>query len=206
MTAPTIIPYRDWTGKKPPVRPPHRGDMSGGVVLHFAETDNSNLRTLEDCKRSMRGHRRYHQKTKGWIDIAYNWMVDPFGRIYEGRGFDDRNAANRPANGNTQSILWDGGPGDEPTPEALDAIHYQIQRCRDRGWALRVRGHAQAAGDNRSCPGPLNSHITVGRFGAPWQKPEPVPTPTKGRWLVVMKGKMVVAEFSLDDADTIRFR
>ena len=33
----------------------------------------------------LRGIQSFHQNTNGWCDIAYNFIVDRFGRIWEAR-------------------------------------------------------------------------------------------------------------------------
>lgn len=58
------------------------GTVSAGFVHH---TVNANDYTAEQVPAIMRSIYAYHTKSRGWSDIGYNYLVDRFGRIWEGR-------------------------------------------------------------------------------------------------------------------------
>jgi hypothetical protein len=53
--------------------------------VHVHHTVTRNDYTPEDVPALIRGMYRYHTKSLGWSDIAYNFLVDRFGRIWTGR-------------------------------------------------------------------------------------------------------------------------
>ncbi|MCX6400457.1 MAG: N-acetylmuramoyl-L-alanine amidase [Propionibacteriales bacterium] len=57
-------------------------EVHGGFVHH---TVNANNYTADQVPGIIRGIYNYHVKTRGWSDIGYNFLVDKFGRIWEGR-------------------------------------------------------------------------------------------------------------------------
>ena len=58
----------------------------GKVVVGFVHhTDSSNNYTSGEVPGILRGIYAYHAQTLGWGDIGYNFLVDRFGRIFEGR-------------------------------------------------------------------------------------------------------------------------
>ena len=75
----------------------------------------------------VKGIQLFHVQGNGWNDIGYNFLVDRFGTIYEGRfGGVDRNVVGAHAQGfNTGSVgiaLLGNYEGVSPTPAAQDAI------------------------------------------------------------------------------------
>jgi hypothetical protein len=58
------------------------GTINGGFVHH---TVNANEYTEAQVPAIIRSIYAYHVKSRGWSDIGYNFLVDRFGRIWEGR-------------------------------------------------------------------------------------------------------------------------
>ncbi|MDN5797140.1 MAG: cell wall-binding repeat-containing protein [Intrasporangium sp.] len=61
---------------------PSYGRVEAAFVHHTAGT---NSYTRDDVPGIIRGIYAYHVKSHGWRDIGYNFLVDKFGRIWEGR-------------------------------------------------------------------------------------------------------------------------
>jgi hypothetical protein len=82
---PMIVPRAGWGADekivraKPSVAPADRL----AVVHHTAGT---NTYTAAQAAAIVRGIEVYHVKGNGWNDIGYNFLVDRFGTVYEGRG------------------------------------------------------------------------------------------------------------------------
>jgi hypothetical protein len=60
----------------------HYGDVHAGFVHH---TVNANDYTRAEIPGLLRSIYAYHVKSRGWSDIGYNFLIDRFGRIWEGR-------------------------------------------------------------------------------------------------------------------------
>jgi hypothetical protein len=60
----------------------HYGDVHAGFVHH---TVNANDYTRAEVPGILRSIYAYHVKSRGWSDIGYNFLIDRFGRIWEGR-------------------------------------------------------------------------------------------------------------------------
>ncbi len=55
-----------------------------GAVLHHTAGSNSYSSTAE-AMQQIRNDQRYHMQSRGWCDLGYNFVVDKWGNIYEGR-------------------------------------------------------------------------------------------------------------------------
>ena len=81
---PTIITRAGWgAAKATPCDSPRIGSTTKGIVIHH--TAGSNTYKESDSDNMIRAWQSYHMKQHGWCDIGYNFLVDRFGNIYEGR-------------------------------------------------------------------------------------------------------------------------
>jgi flagellar hook assembly protein FlgD len=82
---PPIIRRPAWGASESIVRaPPSFADgLELSVVHHTAGT---NSYSASQSAAIVRGIQRYHVLSNGWNDIGYNYLVDKYGRIFEGRG------------------------------------------------------------------------------------------------------------------------
>jgi hypothetical protein len=83
-TQPPILTRADW-GADESMRvgtPAYNATIKVGFVHH---TDTANDYTEADTPAVIRSIYAYHVKSNGWNDIGYNFLVDRFGRIWEGR-------------------------------------------------------------------------------------------------------------------------
>jgi hypothetical protein len=89
--APPIIPRLSW-GADESIRR-HPPVYASALVMAFVHhTVNSNAYTRAESAAIVRGIEIYHVKGNGWWDIGYNFLVDKYGQVFEGRfGGVDKN-------------------------------------------------------------------------------------------------------------------
>ena len=85
---PWIIARSAWAGSDCPVRGPLPVEAPGDVrflLVHHTQTPG-NTYTSTQVPALLRGMYSYHVgPDKNWSDLAYNFLVDKYGRIWEGR-------------------------------------------------------------------------------------------------------------------------
>lgn len=98
--------------------------------------------SLEQSKSTVRSIQKYHMRPgglgapNGGVDIAYNFLVDLQGNIFEGRGWDFQPAANgtTTANQTSWAVSVLNGPGQPITTAALDALVALEADAKSHGW------------------------------------------------------------------------
>ncbi|MEK6229459.1 MAG: peptidoglycan recognition protein [Actinomycetota bacterium] len=79
--APAMVTRAQWRAQAPRSAPSY-----GRVDLAFVHhTVSANDYTAGESPQVVRAIQHYHRNTLGWDDVGYNFLVDRFGTIYEGR-------------------------------------------------------------------------------------------------------------------------
>ena len=121
---PLVRPRSEW-GAGLPARGPLQveGDVRFLLVHHTATPDAPPERSVEQ----LRAFYRHHTVEKGWPDIAYNFLIDSGGEIWEGRTGSLSGPVRGDATGGSQGhailccFIGDFS-SHEPTPRAVDAM------------------------------------------------------------------------------------
>lgn len=79
-TAIEAICVAAWGGKPP------QGEFEEHVIERLTiHHTASRLETNTRAPHHVRGHQRFHQRDRGWPDLAYHFVIDLNGHVYEGR-------------------------------------------------------------------------------------------------------------------------
>jgi N-acetylmuramoyl-L-alanine amidase-like protein len=158
---PPIIARSAWAGGRARTR---AGPFYGSVELAFVHhTDNPNGYSRAAVPAMLLAMFDYHRYVRGYYDIAYNFIIDAFGRIWEGRagGIDEPvlGAHAGGFNGVSTGIAVLGTFMDSvPPAPALDALERLL------GWKLSLHG-VPARGDVRVEVNPADAFYTPFRPG-----------------------------------------
>ena len=150
---PRIVTRAEW-GAKESLRngTPTYDDAVAKLVVHHTATPNG----ITDYAALCRGILAYETST-GYADVAYNWLIDPEGRIYEGRwagayadgqphtgehaGRNVRGAHALGCNRDTIGIALIGNYElTRPTPEMMDAL-VSLLAWKCARWGIDPLGH-----------------------------------------------------------------
>lgn len=114
---PAPLRRTDWcpAGNCPPNPNPSFTTVTHLIVHHSASSN-----TASDWAAVVRSFWNFHVNTNGWADIGYNWLIDPNGILYEGRGDNVTGAHFCGTNGATMGVCVIGDfTSATPTQAAL---------------------------------------------------------------------------------------
>ncbi len=154
----------DWCpdGTCPPDATPVGTNPTHLIIHHAAGTNSSN-----DWAAVVRAIWDFHTGVNGWDDVGYNWLIDPNGVLYEGRGDDRLGAHFCGTNGATMGVCMLGDYTNiTPTADAKATLaHLMAWKSCDIGvdplgtafhgnsglQLMRISGHRD--GCATACPG-----------------------------------------------------
>ena len=112
-------PKKSWTWLKP--------SRVQGIVIHHSGVEGG-----PTGKDAVRAFERHHMNTRGWSSIAYNWLVDVDGTIYEGRASGAVGGATKSWNFKTEAISYIGYGFEPLTLEAQQGIKQVIDYLQNK--------------------------------------------------------------------------
>lgn len=83
VAAPRLITREQWGALPEACTPAVASTLVAAVVHHTA--DSNDYSTVAEAEQQIRNDQAYHIYSRGWCDIGYNFIVDKWGNIYEGR-------------------------------------------------------------------------------------------------------------------------
>ena len=141
-----IVRRVEW-GAQPPVHPPHPLQVQPPSHVIISHTATTVCYTQAQCVLNVRIAQTYHIESRGWNDIAHNFLVGGDGNVYEGRGWDVEGAHTFNYNYKSIGISFIGTfTNDKPTPAQLAAAQSLIQFGLENGKIskdYKLVGHRQ---------------------------------------------------------------
>ncbi|HYE03451.1 MAG TPA: peptidoglycan recognition family protein [Phycisphaerales bacterium] len=155
VAPPGVIPRAQWTragvAKSWDINP-----MNGvsRITIHHDAMPSQRIRAAADAAARLEQVRRAHVEDRGWADIGYHYIIDPAGRVWEGRSTRYQGAHVADTNENNLGIMVMGNFDQQtPTPQALAALERFTgqQMARYRIPLARVHTHQELKPTR--CPG-----------------------------------------------------
>jgi hypothetical protein len=152
-----LVTRKQWGARDPSCVTKLKRSQVKGVAVHYTASNADEQADHKNCAARVRGIQNYHMGTKGWCDIAYNFVVCKHGSIFVGRGWWNRSAAQGTNSGNDSYIavcfLGDDTKGRDDVTQAGRAAYLRVF-ARFGVWYLRkpeLRPHSSFT--STSCPG-----------------------------------------------------
>ncbi len=145
VSQPPIILRGSWGASKgTSCDSPIYGSTTRGAVIHH--TAGSNSYTKSDSASIVRATQAYHVQGRGWCDIGYNFLVDKYGQIFEGRkGGIDRpvraaHSGNGAVNQETMGVSLMGTFSSTEPSSAMKAATADLVAWRFSKYGLKATG------------------------------------------------------------------
>lgn len=201
----TARPRSEWQDPAKPVASSSKParDRIVDFVVHYPgadwsdlDFDNDGTITTADTTWLLRAMQTaYLGDPHRGYSLGYCWLIDPLGLVWQIRGLDYRNAANKGSTGSwnlsSVSVIVVVDEADPMNPQQLTSLYRLYDEvCVELGRELHIRRHGD--GDATPCPGAgITAQLAAGRPKPPLTTPEETTMPTAIR----IKLKGTVNEF-----------
>jgi len=146
-----LIPRQEW-GSQPLAVPDEMRQTPQRVVLHHSGVL---WKEGDDAFLKIRALQAWGQREKNWPDLPYHFMIDPEGRIFEGRELHYRPESNTSYDlkGVVNVELWGNFDEQPVTPQALAATADLLAWLRAEHHLRELSTHRLEAPGQTTCPG-----------------------------------------------------
>lgn len=148
------------------------------IIIHHSASDNTTIKSQKDAIDYIKHVYKYHTLENAWWDIWYNFIIDPFGNIYEGRAGGEWVIWAHAKRNNTPSIwiclIWNF-ENVQPTKEAMDAL-IQLSAALAKKYNIDPFGYTSYHKDSKTSPYIQTNtnyniawHRDAGTTACPWK-------------------------------------
>ena len=145
VSQPPIIKRSSWGAKSGSgCDSPIYGATTRGAVIHH--TAGSNSYTKSDSASIVRATQAYHMNGRDWCDIGYNFLIDKYGQIFEGRagGIDKpvraAHSGNGPVNEETMGVSLMGTFTSTEASSAMKSATVDLVAWRFSDYGVKAKG------------------------------------------------------------------
>lgn len=152
---PMVMPRSAWT-RQGIAKPNECYGMNGvtRITVHHDGMPPVALRGQADAARRIESIRASHVNTRGFADIGYHYIIDPTGRVWEGRPSWKQGAHVKDQNENNIGVLVLGNfDVQRPTPQALAALDSFMGSLMERYRVSLARVYTHQEIGKSGCPG-----------------------------------------------------
>ncbi len=163
-----VIPRTAWTRERPTIGDTNPMNGIKAITVHHDGMPPEHIRSQGEAASRLELIRVSHVQSRGWADIGYHLIVDPQGRIWQGRPMNLQGAHVKDYNPNNLGVLMMGNFEEQhPTREALATLDQLLaQQAQSNRVSLNaIRTHQEWA--STACPGRhLQAYMNATRSGS----------------------------------------
>jgi len=152
-----IFPRGEWRAAR---TVQHRLTPTSGwnrITVHHSAKDSKEIGTPTSghVADAIKKIQTVHMRDRGWGDIGYHFLIDPTGRVWQGRLLDWQGAHASGANNiaNIGICLLGDFNRERPSPQALEALERLVDALCDRHHIARDRVYGHRKFTATECPG-----------------------------------------------------
>ncbi|XP_049621732.1 peptidoglycan recognition protein 3 [Suncus etruscus] len=128
---PTIVSRKEWGARSSTCSTPLTTPVAYIITDQLLGMDCQEQSICSERLRSLQSHSIY---SKGWCDLAYNFLIGDDGRVYEGVGWNIQGMHTQGYNSKSLGIAFFGNKiGNSPSPSALSVAEDLIVYAKQKG-------------------------------------------------------------------------